>query len=426
MPYRVNGSRHALPDEKQDWTINRVSGLSKNQIFSEKWSRPDPASANASGNQRGAAQRALDLRLRPRGYIERYAGPHAHLHSRLFECADAGDHNGAIVVTDSLALSDHCLQAAFRYLEKGQLSALQEVIRFCPEIIEMRDKGRGMIHAAAIAGRVDLLVALLDFGADLEMREGEWMDDEDCFQPGYLPLQHAARYSHLEAVSLLLVRGANASSADYFCGTPLHAARNAEVAEALLNSGADPNANCLVRHFDEALGWHFIGTPLHNAGNNAAMIQTLVNYGAKVDAVEPATGRTPLHFAAALGLAEAAQALLSLGPNPNARCEISEYAIHCTRSPLHYAAENGHEGVVEILLQAGAKANAIANYAQSGGFSYQLSPLHFASREGHEGVVKLLLQAGTRPSLLGGMEKKTAAEMARAARHQIVASILGM
>ncbi len=46
-----------------------------------------------------------------------------------------------------------------------------------------------MIQAAAGAGRVDVLKALLDSGADPNMREGEWIDDDDMFVPGYVPLQ---------------------------------------------------------------------------------------------------------------------------------------------------------------------------------------------------------------------------------------------
>ena len=153
------------------------------------------------------------------------------------------------------------------------------------------------------------------------MREGEWMDDDDCFQPGYLPLQHAARYGHLEAVSYCL-RAERMRVLPIISGHTLGCGTKCGSRRGTARLRRRSNADCLARHFDEALGWHFIGTPLHSAGNNAAMIQTLVNHGAKVDAVElPPDGHDPIP--AALGLAEAARALLSLGANPNARCEIS-------------------------------------------------------------------------------------------------------
>jgi ankyrin repeat protein len=234
----------------------------------------------------------------------------------------------------------------------------------------------------------------------------------------------------LDAVTLLLTRGADATAATHCNGTPLHSAKNAEIAEALLTAGSDPNAHCWERHFDEeTLGWHLTGNPLHNVGNNADIVQTLVRHGAKVDAAEHITGRTPLHYAAARGFPEAVKALLDLGADPNAVGEMHGYSVRWRMSPLHYAAASGHERAVEILVRARAKINAMADYVQDGGnrsrISYQLSPLHYAAREGHENVIRSLLHAGARANARGGPERKTAAEMARAAGHEKVALILG-
>ena len=38
-------------------------------------------------------------------------------------------------------LADHVLQAALRYLENGQVAVLLEVVRLCPEILQMCSKG---------------------------------------------------------------------------------------------------------------------------------------------------------------------------------------------------------------------------------------------------------------------------------------------
>jgi hypothetical protein len=40
-----------------------------------------------------------------------------------------------------LVLADHVLQAALRYLENGQVAVLLEVVRLCPEILQMCSKG---------------------------------------------------------------------------------------------------------------------------------------------------------------------------------------------------------------------------------------------------------------------------------------------
>lgn len=283
-----------------------------------------------------------------------------------------------------------------------------------------------MIHAAAEIGRANLLAALLDSGADPNMCDGEWSDYDNNFRPGFVPLDYAARCGHLDSVTLLLTRGADATAATHCNGTPLHLAKNAEIAEALLKAGSDPNAHCWERHFDEeTLGWYFIATSLHNVGNGTDIIQTLVRHGAKVDASEEITGRTPLHYAAARGFAETVKALLDLGADPNAVGEMRGYSVRWRMSPLHYAAASGHECIVKILVRSGAKTNAMADYAQDGGISYQLSPLHYAAREGHENVIRSLLHEGARANARGGPERETAAEMARAAGHEKVALILG-
>jgi ankyrin repeat protein len=277
--------------------------------------------------------------------------------------------------------TNHMVQAAFRYLEKGDGNGLRAVIQGYPEIVHMRERGdgQGLIHAAAKSGRADLLAVLLDFGADPNMPEGRRFDDEDRVQyvPGYMPLHHAAGAGDEDAVNLLLSRGANANGADYGDGTPLHAAQTPQIAEALLKSGADPNALCRMRYFDLELGWHFAGSPLHTAGNNVSLIRTLVGHGARVDVTDHLTGRTALHYAAARGHAPAVEVLLELGANPNAICEYAEYGGVYRYTPLHYGASNGHEDVVRELLDSGAVAQLETAY-------------DFARKAGHHKVASIL------------------------------------
>ena len=291
------------------------------------------------------------------------------------------------MASNSIAIVEYLLQAAFRYLEKGSSSGLQSIIKDHPEILEIRELGerRGLIHEAAASGFVDSVAMLLDLGADPNMREGRKFEDENRVEyvPGYTPLHYAARSGHEKVVGLLLSRGADLCATDHCGGTPLHAARNSQIAEMLLQAGADPNAICFLRYFDEALGWHFAGSPLNTAGNDIALIRILVGHGAQLETSDHITSRTALHYAAARGNIDAVKALLEFDADPNAMCELVNYGTQNRMTPLHYAARQGHKEIVQALLKSGAQ-----------------------------------------PGLLGGNGSETAADLAREAGYEEIASFL--
>jgi cytohesin len=247
-----------------------------------------------------------------------------------------------------------------------------------------------LIHAAAEAGNVDILSLLLDAGSDPNMAEGERLEEEDGpefqgpeFQSRCVPLHYAARAGHEEAVALLLARSAVANVADHCGGTPLHGARTQQIAEALLKAGADPNAICWMRYFDERLGWYFAGSPLHVAVHDVARIRALVGHGARVDASDHITGRTALHYAAAWGQLETVEALLELGADPNAMAEMAEYSETLRMTPLHYAAREGQEKVVRELLKSGANAGVR-------GGCYGETARELAVKAGHSVIAAML------------------------------------
>lgn len=90
------------------------------------------------------------------------------------------------------------------------------------------------LAAAAAEGNIRDIAALLDAGANIEMRQASAWNDT--------PLGAAAYRGHLPAVKLLLDRGANIEAKDNTGLTPLVNAiykEHAEVIVELLNRGAD-------------------------------------------------------------------------------------------------------------------------------------------------------------------------------------------
>jgi len=97
--------------------------------------------------------------------------------------------------------------------------------------------------------------------------------------------------------------------------------------------------------------------------NNTKLMKTLLDAGLPVDGRD-ATGRTPLHIAAAVMFStDAAQVLLARGAKVGAVDREG-------RTPLHVAAEALNVNVVRILLKAGADANAADDRGST--------PLHLA------------------------------------------------
>ncbi|MHC4833424.1 MAG: ankyrin repeat domain-containing protein [Planctomycetota bacterium] len=112
---------------------------------------------------------------------------------------------------------------------------------------------------------------------------------------------------------------------------------------------------------------------------DAARIRLELANGTDVDAVDPASSRTALHWAAAEGQLEVAAALLEANADLNALDRVG-------MGPLAMAAKGGHPEVVTALLDAGANVNM---RDAAGG-----SPLLWASGLGNSATVELLLAKG--------------------------------
>lgn len=119
-------------------------------------------------------------------------------------------------------------------------------------------------------------------------------------------------------------------------------------------------------------------TLTHLAARDAATLRRVLDAGAPIDAPDEA-GRTPLHWAARYGNAEAVALLLDAGAQIDA-------ADANARTPLHDAADYARLGAVACLLEAGSEVEAPDRLGRT--------PLHLASAADSPDVVAVLLDAG--------------------------------
>ncbi|XP_072224187.1 caskin-2-like isoform X2 [Leuresthes tenuis] len=196
--------------------------------------------------------------------------------------------------------------------------------------------GFSALHHAALTGTTELLAALLEAQATVDVKDSN----------GMRPLHYAAWQGKSESVLMLLRSGASVNGASLDGHIPLHLAAqygHFEVSEMLLQHQSNP---CLV--------------------NKAK--------------------KTPLDLACEFGRAKVAQLLLSSNMVVALlEGERKEPTDSSYTTPLHLAARNGHKDVIRLLLKAGIDINKTT---KSG------TALHEASLYGKTEVVRLLLDAG--------------------------------
>jgi ankyrin repeat protein len=174
----------------------------------------------------------------------------------------------------------------FVLLYRLPVAALREKLKADPSLALANDRGRNLICAAAIAWDVPRLRLLLEFGADVETKDGG----------GHNPLYRVANGGGREeegraAIELLLGHGANVNQVTGVGSmTPLHmSARRGTtgIAEALLDAGAEIEARDKNGE-----------TPLRRAVNcgQERMVCLLLSRGANPRSTDK-NGRTPMDAA---------------------------------------------------------------------------------------------------------------------------------
>ena len=216
------------------------------------------------------------------------------------------------------------------------------------------------------------------------------------------PLHIAARFGPVEMVELLIKMKADVNATAYNGFTPLHLAKAKDIAALLVRAGAD---------LDKLDNW----------------------------------GKTPLQYAAQLGLAPVVEAILESGYPCDLTSAVMlgkrELAIRLARenpvalkprhatmnlwggdTPLAVAAGQGDLELVKVFLDVGAEVNDGALMPNAG--LGKATALTNAVWGGHKEVVELLLRRGASTDVVGGKFYKTILDYARANSPAEIVSLL--
>jgi ankyrin repeat protein len=250
-------------------------------------------------------------------------------------------------------------EALYAAVEEGSLEKLNEAVAsgadvnflslkklpgWDEEIFGIKGTCNSALHLACCLGSERIIIdRLLELGSDVFLKN---IDD------GYLPIHIAACFGKADLVGLLLDKGCDPSTTDFYGGSLLLYATEAmsdngqhEVAELLLDRGADINDSS-NRGF----------TPLMIAcvDGRKEMVELFLDRGADVDA-ENDDGFTALLIASSNGNKEVAELLLDRG------ADISVATRNYGYTSLILATIQDEKEVVKLLLYRGADISTVSN-----------------------------------------------------------------
>ena len=327
----------------------------------------------------------------------------------------------------------------------GGVCALLDAENVDLDYVPESDNGQHVLHVALYDDDLDVLDTLLHRGASVDFPD-RW---------GTTPLMRAAIEGLPKPVRLLLERGALVSARDKLGGTALmyaaagphphptpdaeQLAASVECMRALLQAGADPNAQDNEGE-----------TALHSAcaetGGHPEAVRLLLRHGAEAD-TEDEYGTTPLLQAASHGHADILPILLEHGADARRVNELGYTVL--TRGGAIY--RNGDLATIELLVRHGAdvrhkgrdgitallracaypRADIVrflldkgADVNACGRTVWEEQPLWAVVKAGNVGVAELLLRNGANVNYRNRKEGKTALDLAVASESAEMVDLL--
>ena len=213
-------------------------------------------------------------------------------------------------------------------------------------VVDQDGRYNKALDAAVYGGKIEAVQLLLDKGADVNAQGGFYGN----------ALQAAAFTGNVEITRLLLDKGANVNAQGGFYGNALRAAvykGSVEIIQLLLDKGADVNAQGgeYANALQAAADWsNVVSSTVDETRSNVEIIQLLLDKGADVNAQGGKYG-SALQTAVYVGNIHAIQLLLDRGAEVNTQGGMFG-------TILQAAAYNGNTEVIQLLLDNGADTNA--------------------------------------------------------------------
>ena len=208
----------------------------------------------------------------------------------------------------------------------------------------------------------------------------------------------------------------------------------ADVARALLNAGAEPDAlSSAYGSRCTTMTLLVSSTPPARAGVQVPLLHVLVDHGAAVTPKGEGLWTSPLLTALAFGFKDAARALVQrgapvdtlaaaagLGRLDDVRRMLPSATADDRHRAMAFASQHGHAEIVALLLDAGEDPN---RYNPPGAHAHSV-PLHQAIAAGHLDVVKLLVERGARLDLRDTVHQATPLGWAEYCKQPAIAGYL--